>query len=100
MCIFTQIVNRFKDMMKNIPFFSLIVPNSKGWMPFCVKDPLKAPQNCDTDLTVCFKEVWRVKKLFYITTKKKKKSRHFCVSGGDWEVSDGGVGQTKQAVNI
>lgn len=59
---------------------------------------LKAPQNHYTDQTVCFKEVWKVTKLLY--NHKKKICRHSCVSEGDCEVSDAGIGQTKQAVNI
>lgn len=50
--------------MKNIQSFSLIVPNSDGWEPFSVKSLLKFPQNSYTDLTVCFKEVWKRTKLF------------------------------------
>lgn len=37
MYIFTQIVNIFKDTMKNIQSFSLTMPNSEGWELFSVK---------------------------------------------------------------
>lgn len=58
--------------MKNIQSFPLIVPNNEGWEPFSVKSLLKLHRI----ITVCFKGISEVTRLFY---NHKKKETFLCL---------------------